>query len=154
VQVRVPLKNRQAQADMAATLLEKRQARINLRQLENTIRVEVQNALIGLEQARARYEAAVKQRVLQERTLEAEQKKFDLGASTLFLVVQAQRDLAVARAAEVSAENEYVKAGVELDRATGATLSENNIVLEEAYEGRVSRAPDPLPPPDGGESQN
>ena len=141
----VPLRNRQAQADLTATMLEGRQAEIRLRQSANSIRTEVQNAVIGLQQARARHQSAVKSRVLQERTLEAEQKKFDLGASTIFLVVQAQRDLTLARAQEIAAENNYALAKVEIDRAVGATLSENGISVAEAHDGTVSRAPSVLP---------
>jgi outer membrane protein TolC len=146
-ELRIPLKNRQAQADMTASLLEKRQSEIRLRQLENSIRTEVKNAVIGLQQSRAAYQAAQKARVLQEQTLEAEQKKFNLGASTIFLVVQAQRDLALARSVEITAMNNYIKAKVELDRAVGRTLEENRISIEEAYTGRVTRAPDALPAP-------
>ena len=141
----VPLRNRQAQADLTATLLEQRQAEIRLRQTENSIRTEVQNAVIQLEQAQARYETSLKSRVLQEKTLEAEQKKFDLGASTIFLVVQAQRDLALARSQEIAAMNNYVLAEVEVARATGQTLQENGILISEAYEGTVSRAPSVIP---------
>jgi outer membrane protein TolC len=146
-ELRIPLKNRQAQADMAATLIEQRQAEIRIVQQENSVRTEVQNALIGLQQSRARFQAAEKARFLQERTLEAEQKKFNLGASTIFLVVQAQRDLALARSLAITSQNNYVKAKVELDRAVGRTLQENRISIEEAYTGRISRPPDPLPPP-------
>ena len=147
-ELRIPLKNRQAQADMAATLLEQRQAEIRMVQQENAIRTEVRNALIGLQQSRARFEASQKARVLQERTLEAEQKKFNLGASTIFLVVQAQRDLALARSVEITTQNNYIKAKVELDRAVGRTLGENKISIEEAFTGRISRQPDALPPPE------
>ncbi len=141
----IPLRNRQAQADLTATMLEGRQAEIRLRQTENAIRTEVQNAVIQVEQARARYQTALKSRILQERTLEAEQKKFDLGVSTIFLVVQAQRDVAVARSQEIAAMNNYALAGVEMDRATGHTLTANGISIAEAYEGVVRRRPDPLP---------
>ena len=146
VQVSFPLKNRRAQADMTATLLERRQADIRLRQQENSIRAEVRDAVIGVQQARARFTAAEKTRILQEQTLDAEQKKFKLGASTIFFVVEAQRDLALARSAEIAAQNNYIKAKVALDRATGKTLSANNIAIDEAYEGRVSKSPDPIPP--------
>jgi outer membrane protein TolC len=145
-ELQIPLRNRRAQADMAATLLEKRQADIRLRQSENSIRAEVQNAVIGLQQARARYEAAQKSRYLQEETLQAEQKKFDLGASTIFLVVQAQRDLALARSAELTSMNNWVKARVEMDRAVGRTLQANSISIDEAFTGVVSKRPDPIPP--------
>jgi len=141
----VPLRNRQAQADLTATMLEGRQAEIRLRQTSNSIRTEVQNAVIGIQQARARYVSAVKGRVLQERTLEAEQKKFDLGASTIFLVVQAQRDLTLARSQEIAAMNNYQLAEVEFDRAMGRTLEENGITIDEAYSGVVAKSPSALP---------
>lgn len=139
VQFRMPLNNRQAQADMTATMLERRQADLQMRQQENSIQLGVKNALIALTQARAQYNASVKARELQEQTLEAEQKKFDLGASTIFLVVQAQRDLALSRSNEIAAQNTYVKAKLSLDEAVGRTLEVNDIVLEQAFAGRVGR---------------
>ena len=145
VNLRIPLRNRQAQADLTATLLERRQAEIRLRQTKNGVRVEVQNAAIGLQQARARYQSALKSRQLQEQTLEAEQKKFDLGASTIFLVVQAQRDLAIARSQEIAAMNSYVIARTELDRSTGSILEAHDITLAEAYDGVVRRQADVIP---------
>ena len=141
----IPLRNRQAQADLAATLLQKRQAEIGLTQTSNSIRLEVQNAIIGVEQAMARYNSATKSVALQQRTLEAEQRKFDLGASTIFLVVQAQRDLAIARSQQIAAQNSYVVARTALDQATGRILEAHNITLEEAVEGVVRRPANPLP---------
>jgi outer membrane protein TolC len=145
LQLSIPLRNRSAQADAAQAQLENGQAVIRLRQLENAVRVEVQNAVIALQQNRARLEAAQKQRFLQEQTLDAEQKKFQLGASTIFLVIQAQRDLAVARSAEVKAMNDYMKSRVEMDRATGQTINKNGISMDEAYKGQITRAPQGLP---------
>ncbi|MCB1021242.1 MAG: TolC family protein [Bryobacterales bacterium] len=143
--VNIPLRNRQAQADLTATMLEQRKSQIQLRQTENSIRVEVQNAVIGLQQAKARYEAARKGLTLQEQTLDAEQKKFDLGASTIFLVVQAQRDVAVARSQEIAAMNNYAIAKIGLENALGRTLEANGITLAEALDGTVGRAADPIP---------
>jgi outer membrane protein TolC len=122
-----------------------RQQQLQLQRLENQVRVDVQNASIGLQQARARYQAAMKARVLQEQTLDAEQKKFALGASTMYNVILAQRDLATAQSAEVAAMNNYGKARVELDRATGRTLDNNSISMREAFAGVVSRAPAQVP---------
>ncbi len=146
IQMTIPLKNRRAQADMTATLLERRQAQIRLRQQENAIRAEVNNAVIGVQQTRAIYRAARQTRILQEKTLHAEQRKFDLGVSTIFLVVQAQRDLALARSGEITSQNNYVKSRVELARVTGQALTANNISVNEAYQGTVSKPADPLPP--------
>jgi len=146
VQVNIPLRNRSAQADMILDQLTVRQREISLQQLENQIRVDVQNALIALQQSRAGYLAATKTRVFREQTLDAEQKKYALGASTIFNVILIQRDLAVAQSAEVSALSTYSRARVQLDVATGQTLSTNNISISEAFRGAVSRPPSPLPP--------
>ena len=145
VQISIPLRNRRAQADAAQAQVEERQAQLRLRQLENTVRAEVRNAVIALQQNRARLDAALKQRELQQRTLEAEQKKFQFGASTIFLVIQAQRDLAEAEGGVVRALGNYMKSRVELGRSTGETIVKNGIILEEAYQGQISRPPQALP---------
>jgi len=145
LQLTVPIRNRAAQADMAAAELQHRQQEIRLQQGENAVRVDVRNSLIGLQQARARVDSAIKSRVLQEQTVDAEQKKYALGASTIYNVILAQRDLALSRSVEVAAMNNYTKARVELDRAPGQTLAKNSISVEEAYQGTISRPPDPIP---------
>lgn len=145
MQVNIPLKNRQARADYTAALLEKRQQEIRFVQAANAIRTEVQSALIRIQQARARYAAALKSQDLQQQTLDAEQKKYNLGASTIFQVVQAQRDLANARTSVIATQNEYANARINLDRATGHMLTAHHISIAEAYDGVVSRRPDPLP---------
>lgn len=141
----VPLRNRSAQADYIRESLNLRQAEIRQRQQINQIRVDVQNALIGVTQARARYLTAQKNRVLQEQTLDAEQKKYALGASTIFFVIQAQRDLATAQAQEVSAMAAYSRAKVQLEFVTGQTLQAHQINIDEAKKGKVSRAASTVP---------
>ncbi len=145
VQLNIPLKNRQARADYTAALLEKRQQEIRFVQAENAVRTEVQSAVIRIQQAQARYAAALKSQQLQEQTLDAEQKKYNLGASTIFQVVQAQRDLANARTSVIATQNEFANARINLDRATGHMLTAHNISIAEAYDGVVSKRPDPLP---------
>jgi outer membrane protein TolC len=105
----------------------------------------VQNAVIGVQQARARHQAAQKARVLQEQTVDAEQKKYELGASTIYNVILTQRDLLQAQSNEVAALSAYSKARVELERATGQTLEKNNISLDEAFRGSIPRPPSPVP---------
>ena len=139
VTLTIPIRNRAAQADNTTALLQQRQAETRLRQLQNTVVVEVRNAQIALEQSRARVEAAVKARELQEQTLDAEQKKYQLGASTIFFVIQAQRDLAQARSTEVRALTDLVKAKVEFERALGRTLEANRIEIAGVQRGRVFR---------------
>jgi outer membrane protein len=146
VQVNIPLRNRAAQADMILDQLTVRQRELGIQQLENQVRLDVQNALIALQQSRATYQAANKTRVFREQTLDAEQKKYALGASTIFNVILVQRDLAVAQSAEVNALSSYSRARVQLGIATGQTLNNNNISIGEAFRGSVSRPPAPLPP--------
>jgi outer membrane protein TolC len=142
----VPLRNRSAQADMILDQLTVRQREIAIQQLQNQVRVDVQNALIALQQSRAVYLAAVKTRILREQTLDAEQKKLALGASTIYNVILIQRDLAQSQSDEVNALSSYSKAKVQMDAAIGQTLERNNVSIAEAFTGSVSRPPSPLPP--------
>lgn len=137
----IPLRNRAAQSDYAASMLEIRQNELLLQKNLNQIRVDVQNAVIGLEQARARYEAAVKARELAQATLEADQKKYELGATTAFQVVQDQRDLATSQSGEVQAMANYSHARIALDQALGRTLEVHNISVEEALQGALAGVP-------------
>jgi outer membrane protein TolC len=144
-QLNIPLRNRAAQADIIRDQLTLRQSELRQRGEVNQIRVDVQNSLIALQQSRARYQSAQKSRVLQEQTLDAEQKKYALGASTIFFVIQAQRDLAQAQFAEVSALSTYNRARVSLLRATGEILDTYNVSIDEAMRGQVKRQPDMIP---------
>jgi outer membrane protein TolC len=144
-QLSIPLRNRTAQADIIRDQLTLRQSELRQRQEVNQIRVDVQNALIGLQQSRARYQAAQKSRILQEQTLDAEQKKYALGASTIFFVIQAQRDLAQAQFTEVSALSAYNRSRVSLLRSTGNILDAYDVSIDEALQGQVKRAPDMIP---------
>jgi outer membrane protein TolC len=144
----IPLRNRAAQSDYVTSLIEIRQNELNLQKNINQIQVDVQNAVIGLQQARARYDAAVKARVLQQQTLDADQKKNTLGAGTIYQVVQDQRDLASAASSVTQAMANYTHAKIALDQALGATLEVNGVSLDEAKTGRVARPstlPDKLP---------
>jgi outer membrane protein TolC len=100
--------------------------------------------VIGLKQARVRFDSAVKARVLQQQTYNADQRKYALGASTVYQVVQDQRDLASAQSSEVQAMANYSHARIALDQAIGDTLEVNHISLQEALVGKVAR-PSELP---------
>lgn len=138
-QLNIPIRNRQAQADYIRDQLQLRQQELNQQSLINGIRVNVQNALTAVVQAKARYNSAVKERQLQERTLDAENKKYALGASTAFQVVQTQRDLAQAQANEVSALANYSRARVQLDLTTAQILEKYNVSIAEARQARSAR---------------
>jgi outer membrane protein TolC len=132
----IPLRNRAAQSDYVTSMLEIRQNELSLQKTVNQVRVDVQNAVIGLQQARARYDAAVKARVLQERTIDADRRKYGLGATTAYQVVQDQRDLANSQSAEVQAMANYSHARNSYDLAMGTTLEQNHVSVEDALAGR------------------
>lgn len=137
VSLNVPLKNRQAQADMTRELLRRRLADIQIRQQENSIKLEVAQAVQSLERARENYKIAGEARQLREDMLEAEKKRFTLGSSSIFQIVQVQRDLANARTGEINAIRAYMSARNELDRATGQVLTRQNISIDAAYQGNL-----------------
>jgi outer membrane protein len=141
ISINIPLRNRAAQADQVRSELEFRQAQLRQQQLKNTINIQVKNAQFALVQNRARVDAAVKGRTLADQSLDAEQKRYQLGASTNTLVLQAQRDLAVAESNYVAALSTYEKSRVELDRVTGNTLKSLNIILDDSASGVVNAAP-------------
>ncbi len=152
----VPLRNRSAQADAATALLQEHQLQTQLQKTKNQVAQEVRNAEIALTQAKAQIEAAQKSVVLAQQTLDAEQKKFKLGESTVFLVIQAQRDLATAEGNQARARSTYAKALTQVGQATGTTLDKYHIEIGDAKDGHVSRTPNipGTPAPAGGESSH
>jgi outer membrane protein TolC len=87
---------------------------------------------------RARIQAAEKARELSERRLDAEQKKFELGASTIRFVLEEQRNVTQAQTNEIAALVNYTKALVDYDRAIGMTLRRNNIEIERTLNPAVA----------------
>ena len=137
----IPIRNRQAQALQVRSELEYRQAEMRLQQIENQVRIEVRNAQFSVTQNRSAVEAAQAAVELAKQSLDAEQKKFKLGASTSTLVLQNQSALATAESNLVSAEAAYEKAQIELDRATGLLLEHSGIVISDAEKGEVTHMP-------------
>jgi outer membrane protein TolC len=136
----IPFRNRAAQADYVTDQLQLRQTELQFTRAVNQVSVEVKNAVIGLQQARARYETAVNTRVLAEQSLEAEQNRFKYGAvPDATLVIQAQKDLAADQSLEVQAMANYTHARIAFDDAVGRTLDSNHITMTEAVAGRVDR---------------
>ena len=140
------LRNRQAQADYGIDQLQLRQNELLTHKNLNQVEVDVMNAVVALRQARARYDAAVHTRILSQQLLDAEQKKFGLGASTPYNVVQQQRDLAAAESVEISSLVAWSKARIGLGQTLGTTLETYHVNLGEVRNGRISEAPSPLPP--------
>src|SRR5438094_37020 len=128
--VQIPLRNRAAQGENARAMTDERIAEQKITSQAQQIALEVRNALTQVDMNRARIEAATKARELSERRLEAEQKKFELGASTIRFVLEEQRNVAQAQTDELQAIVNYTKALVDIDRAMGMTLKKNNIEIE------------------------
>jgi outer membrane protein TolC len=131
----IPIRNRVAKADQYRSELEYRQAELREQQLKKQIRIEVRNAEYALEQGRARVEAAKKARDLAEKTFTIMQKEQNLGAGSSFQTLTAQRDLALAQLDLLNASTAYQKSKLELQRATGTSLEENRIQIQNAVDG-------------------
>jgi outer membrane protein TolC len=134
----IPFRNRVAKADQYRSELEYRQASLRKEQLRKQIRIEVRNAQYALEQSRARVESARKARDLAERTFEITEKEQELGSGSSYQTMTAQRDLSMSELDLVTALTTYQKAKVELDRATGATLEHNGVLIQDAVTGTVT----------------
>jgi multidrug resistance efflux pump len=112
-----------------------------LQQVENEVRIEVRNAQFALQQNKASVAAAQAAVDLAQQSLDAEQKKYALGASTSTLVLQQSSALTQSRSNLVAARAAYEKAQVEMDRATGLLLEHNGIDLADAQAGVVTKLP-------------
>jgi hypothetical protein len=137
--LQIPLRNRSAQADNQRSILTQRLLEAQLQQLKNLALLDVRNTYIALTQDRAQVEAASKARELQQQTFDAEQKKYQLGASTVYLVIQTQRDLIFAQFNELRALANLVEAKASYERAVGRTLEVNRVTIADAKTGEVER---------------
>jgi outer membrane protein len=135
----ITLRNRQAQAANQWSILRLRQTEATMRQLQNTALLDVRNTYIALQQDRARVDAAKKARELQQQTFDAEQKKYQLGASTVYQVILTQRDLISAQATELRALSDLLEAKAAYERAVGRTLDVNRVTIADAKHGSVER---------------
>lgn len=137
------IRNRSAQADGIRSQLERNQMEVSLQNTRNQIRLQVQQSRIGLIQGKAQVEAAREAVRLALESRDAEQEKLREGLSTAYNVILKERDLVSAQYAEVQVEAAYANALVGLDQATGTTLEQNGIRLEDAVSGIVSTQPTP-----------
>jgi outer membrane protein len=110
-----------------------------MQQLKNAALLDVRTAYITLQQDRAQVQAASKARELQQQTFDAEQKRYQLGASTVYNVILTQRDLISAQGAELRALANLVEAKANYERAVGRTLEVNRVTIADAKQGQVER---------------
>jgi outer membrane protein TolC len=141
VTINIPLRNRAGQATQVRSEFEYRQAQLRIQQIENQVRIEVRNAQFGVQQNRASVASAQAAVDLARQSLDAEQKKYALGASTSTLVLQNQAAMTQAEVTLVSAKALYEKAEVELDRAIGLLLDHAGVLIADAERGQVTHTP-------------
>jgi outer membrane protein TolC len=142
------IRNDVAQADYGIEQLQLRQSEINVRKDQNRVAVDISNQMVSLRQAHSRYQAALQGQTLDQQLVDAEEKKYKLGASTTFNVIQTQRDLATAKSNVIAAAAQYANAKISLERVLGTTLQVYNISLDEALSGRVAqKSAAPVAPP-------
>jgi outer membrane protein len=127
--VSLPLRNRAAQADSIHSQLVQRQFEAQVQQIKNTAVLDVRNTFVALEQGRAQVDSARKARELQQQTFDAEQKKYQLGASTVYNVILTQRDLITAQGTELRALANLAEAKANYERALGRTLEVNSVTI-------------------------
>ena len=129
VQINLPLRNRTAEAQLGRSLIEGQRIATQREQLQQTIQVEVRNALQSVRSAETRLRAAVSTRELNEQQFASEQRKLDAGQSTVFLVLERQTALTTAKGLELKAQTDLNKAIADLQKATGNSLNVNSIVV-------------------------
>jgi outer membrane protein TolC len=141
VNITIPLRNRVAQADQARSQMEYRQVQMRLQQLYTQVRIQVINAQYALTNDRAQVSAAQAGREYAAQSLDAEQKKYKLGASTSALVLQQQRNLAISENTLISATAAYAKDRAALRQLTSSTLDAYGISITDAAAGVMTTAP-------------
>src|SRR5690349_7044089 len=125
-----PFKNKTAKANLAGAQIQKEQLQASMRSQEQVIEVDVRNSAQAVESSRQRVLSAREARTNAEMQLEGEQRLYQVGRSTTFLLFQRENALANARASELRAETDYNKALADLQRATSTTLRANNVVVD------------------------
>jgi len=125
-----PLRNRTAKANLAGARITGERIAAQTRSQEQTVIVEVRNAVQSVETSRQRVLTARRARESAETQLEGERKLYEAGRSTTFLLFQRENTLNNARNAEIRAETDYNKAVAELQRATATSFRENNITID------------------------
>jgi len=129
LQFSFPIRNRTAEANAAVAAAEGKRLRALRDQAEMLIEADVRNSLQGASSAQARYAASIVARQSAEEQYASEERQFQSGTSTVFLVLQRQTDLIAARTREVRAQADLAVAAANLDRATASTLATLKIIL-------------------------
>jgi outer membrane protein len=139
--INIPLRNRFAQSVEARSELEYRQAQMRLQQLYVQTRMNVVNAQFALTNDRASVQSALATRDYDQQSLDAEEKKLHLGASTSALVLQQQRALAIAENNVISSTAKYAIDRAALAQILASTLDRYGISIIDAVSGKITQQP-------------
>jgi HAE1 family hydrophobic/amphiphilic exporter-1 len=129
VAISFPLHNRTAQANLAGARIQREQLAASYRSQDQAVEIDVRNAAQAVDTTQKRVVASRQARESAEQQLAGEQKLYEVGRSTTFLLLQRQNELTTARTNELQAQTDYNKALADLQRATSATLRVNNVVV-------------------------
>ncbi len=141
ISVNIQLGNRVAQAQQSRAQLEYRQAQLRLQQLYTQIRMQIVNQKFALVNDRAAVQAAEAAQVLDQQSLDDEEKKLKLGASTTALVLQQVRNLATANDNLTDARVVYARDRAQLFQLLATTLEHYGINMQDATTGNVGAQP-------------
>jgi outer membrane protein TolC len=129
VRLSLPLRNRTAEANLGSSLAQGHRITDQIRQAEQLVEADVRNTLQAVRSAEARLQSAAASRSSAEQQYASQQRQFRAGTTTVFLVLQAQTSLLAAQANELQAQTDLNKAISQLQRATGNTLTANNVAV-------------------------
>lgn len=130
VAISFPLRNRTAEANLAGARIQREQLEASYRSQDQVIEMDVRNAAQAVDTAQRRLRTSRAARESAEAQLAGEEKLYEVGRSTTFLLLERQNALTAARTNELQSQTDYNKALADLQRATGSTLRINNIVVE------------------------
>lgn len=130
VAISFPFRNKTAEANLAGARIQREQLEASYRSQDQAIEMDVRNATQAVDTAQKRVVASRTARESAEAQLTGEQKLYEVGRSTTFLLLQRQQELTAARTNELQAQTDYNKALADLQRATGSTLRVNNVTVE------------------------
>jgi HAE1 family hydrophobic/amphiphilic exporter-1 len=131
VAISFPLHNKTARANLAGAQIQREQLAASYRSQDQAVEMDVRNAAQSVDTAQKRVVASRQARESAEQQLLGEQKLYEVGRSTTFLLLQRQNELTIARTSELQAQTDYNKALADLQRATAATLRINNVVVSD-----------------------
>jgi outer membrane protein TolC len=130
VRLRLPIRNRQSAADMADALVGKRRDVLQIRGTQQQVRLDVLTTVNLVESSKVALDLAIKSRDFAQKRLDAENKKYELGTSQIFLVLQAQTDLINAESNVVIQSINYKRNILNMLQTTGELLDERGVIVQ------------------------